>query len=395
MRLCALDLHHKSAYLCHCLRQAGFEFVSVEYKPNGQSIIDFEMLLVDSDHPLSPPIPQKHNLLRAAAKKGVPIVVYPHGGPPDLDLDGLRSRANVIAGWNHACKDLGQLAKALVHPPDWTYGPVTLQLAHGEGHVEINRRFGSGRRVEAVGWMYGPVFQRNPSPPGGSGPYIESIESALPQPETRYPQSHKEGARPVAESARSGSGEPGESPTSILFAPIHPWADGKGILEPHKRMNQRAYKQFLEHPASRKVVRMFGEDAPNGVYERVDGVEYTQTDLTVTSAFNVVQEFDAVISYGTFAYTAISLGVPTAMIYGYPPHASDDGETQAVHFEEYADYCRYPASVGDAPLDELFRMDVSEWRRLFVGDQLDVDRLSGLLTSLRPSRAVRRALARA
>jgi hypothetical protein len=221
-------------------------------------------------------------------------------------------------------------------------------LAHGEGHAEINRRFGSSRRVEVVGWMYGPVV-----PHPSAGPHIESI----------------------------------------LFAPIHPWADKVTILPPHKVYNQRAYRAFLEHPASKKTVRMWGEDEPNGVYERVDGVEYLPSDLSVLSAMELVREFDAVISYGTLAYVALSGGKRVAMIYAFPPHASDDGEYQAEHFEAYADYACYPASVGEAPLDDLFAMDVEEWKRLFVGEELNMDKLESVLTGLRPSRAVRRKLA--
>lgn len=320
MRICALDLHHKSAYLMHMLQERGFEFSPYA------DFFDYELLLVDTDHPLSPPVPLKHNIVKECVKKGIPVVIYPHGGPPDLDLDGLR-KSNI---------------------------PVSCQLAHGEGHAEINRRFGCARRIEVVGWMFGPVAPRSPHVLSSPGPNIESI----------------------------------------LFAPIHPWADGKGILPPHRALNQRAYKAFLEHPAERKVVRMFGEDAPNGVFERVDGVEYTQSDLSAVTVFNLVQQFDAIISYGTLAYIALSLGKPVAMIYGYPPHASDDGKVEAAHFSEYADYTRYPASVGDAPLDDLFAMDVSEWKRLFVGEQLDMDKLEAVLTGLRPNRATRRKLAK-
>ena len=289
LKICILDHHNKAQGIETVLRCNDFE-IADPYS------FDYEAVLVDTDHPGSPP-PDKPIVLQECARRGIPIILYPHGGPPDLDYDGLRKLTL----------------------------PISLRLVHGEGHAEIARRYGCKHRVEVVGWSF--------------------CEMAGLTAET-----------PAAQSAVS----------QLLFAPIHPWADGQGILPFHKSANVAAYHVFLEHPAEHKTVRMYGADDPNGITERVDGIEYTQTDLG--SAVDVVDAHDAVISFGTLAYTALARGKPVAMIFPYPGFTDDRGNFRTRHFEAYQEYCAYPASVGMAPLDELFSRDVTDWKRLFVGE---------------------------
>ncbi len=308
------------------LERGGFEFATDAYD------FDYDAVLVDSDHPQAVPAPDKHLLLRECARRGIPIILYPHGGPPDLDYDGLRKLEL----------------------------PISLRLVHGEGHAEIARRYGCKHRVEVVGWMFCETA-------GG-------VEASL----------------------GSGAGADGQNHGlhvgRLLFAPIHPWANGRDILPLHKGVNTGAYHAFLEHPAEHKTVRMFGEDAPNGITERREDVTYTQTDLG--SGLDVIDAHDAVISYGTFAYTALARGKPTAFIYPYPGHTDDTGQIPARTWDTYRDYCAYPASLGTAPLDELFTRDVTDWKTLFVGDPLDEDKLCGLVSEFKANRAQRRKLAK-
>lgn len=312
MKICVLDHHGKSFYLAQQLANAGF--TTARYADD----YDYELLLVDSDSPYAAPYPQKHAVVVEAARRGIPIVLYPHGAPPILDYDGLRPWA----------------------------APVSLQLVHGEGHAEIYRRAGCTHRYEIVGWTYGPM-------------------------------------RPAALNTID----------HLLFAPIHPWADGRNILPIHQYANHRGYLEFLDYPAPRKTVRMWGEDIPNGIHERRPGIDYQQSDLG--PATPLIDSADAVLSYGTFAYQALARGKPTVMLDPDPAYLSDDGQTIAVHLNLYRDYARYPAAIGDAPLDDLFRCDVSEWQRLFVGEPLDIEKITRLLRGLRPNRETRRKLARA
>lgn len=313
MRIALLGHHGKEHGIGTALAEEGFEF-----SPNAE-LFDYEAILADTDHPHAVPAPWKHAVLQECARRGIPIILYPHGAMPDLDYDGLRPQAL----------------------------PISLRLVHGEGHAEVARWIRCQHRVEVVGWSF-----------------CEAV-------------------------ARSSHHEP---PRSLLFAPIHPWANGIDILPFHKGLNTAAYHQFLQHPAERKTVRMYGADEPNGVTERVEGVEYTQSDLG--SGLDVIDAHDAVISYGTFAYTSLARGKPMAMIYPYPAHTDDLGRLPARRFDEYKEYVSYPASLGDGTLDELFSWDVSEWKRLFVGEPLDAERLAELVGAFKANRAQRRKLAR-
>jgi hypothetical protein len=307
-----LDHHGKSDRIVRALREGGIE---VTDDPSER----FDVVLCDSDHPDAPPAPYKNNVLQYCARLGIPIIIYPHGAPPDLDYDGMR----------HASV------------------PISLRLVSGEGHWEVARRMGCKHRVEVVGWTLS-----------------EEVED------------HGEG----------------RSPSSLLFAPIHPWADGQGILEAHRKLNLGAYFQFLAYPNAGKTVRMYGADPPNGIVHREDDVVYVQSDLG--PATREIDAADAVISYGTVAYTALARGKPVAMIYPWPGHTDNHGLVNARRFEDYKEYLRYPASIGDAPLDELFARDVSEWKRLFVGEPLDGDRLCSLVGGFKANRAQRRKLER-
>lgn len=328
MRVALLAHHGKEKGIEDALRRHDFQILD----PYG---FNYDLVLADTDHPQAVPYPEKHALLQECKRRGIPIVLYPHGAMVDLDYDGLRPQAL----------------------------PISLRLVHGVGHVEVARRMGCKHRVEAIGWSFCDLAgtPRRPERCGDSP------------------------------SVSGHNGEEGEV-RSLLFAPIHPWANGVDILPFHKGLNTAAYHQFLDHPAKVKTVRMYGADQPNGITERVDGVTYTQSDLG--AGVNVIDAHDAVISYGTFGYTALARGKPVAMIYAYPGHTDDLGNIHARRFEEYREYVAYPASLGDAPLDELFARDVSTWKDLFVGGPLDEEKLVGLLREFRANRAQRRKLAK-
>ena len=304
-----LDHHRKAAYLGNALHEAGFELVTAED-------FNFDVLLVDTDHPAAAPAPYKHALVLESLRRGVQVGLYPHGGLPVLDYDGMR----------------GPL-------------PIAFELVHGEGHKACYDAIGLKRRVEVVGWSYTEVIP-----------------------------SHQD-----------------TTPSHVVFAPIHPWADGKSILPVHRALNEVSYRVFLEYPGT-KTVRMFGEDEPNGVTERVDGVDYQQSDLTL--GVDLIDSVDAVVSYGTFACTSLARGKPVAMIHPYPPYMNDEGTQEASRWREYGQATRYPASVGDAQLGELFATDTAEWERRFVGGPLDIDHVADVLRSYKLNRRQRRIKAR-
>lgn len=298
-----LDHHTKAFYLAQSLQQAGFELAPLDDK------FDFDVMLVDTDHPAGVPPPHKHNAVLEAVRRGIAVGLYPHGGLPILDYDGLREPLE-----------------------------LAFELVHGEGHKRIYETIGLKRRVEVVGWTYCERVYRK-----------DQILRSAKRPPIRH----------------------------VLFAPIHPWANGEIILQIHQAYNEAAYRAFLDCPAEKKTVRMFGADTPNGVFRREPGIDYLESNLTL--GVEVIDAADAVLSYGTFACTSLARGKPTVMIAPYPWHMSDDGETEVNTWAEYKDLTRYPASVGDGPLEELWGVDTSEWERLFVGGPLQMDKLASVL----------------
>lgn len=349
MRICVLDHHGKAALIIRALRDQGFDVITEPSEiVNGQVrvILDFEVLLLDSDSPHSVPA-WKFPFAREAARRGIPIVLYPHGANPDLDYDGIRPM---------------QL-------------PVSMILRHGEGHTEIYRRIGLQVPVRGIGWSY--------------------CEMVDPAPTGRVDR--------------------------LLFAPIHPWADGKTIMPAYQAANEQAYEAFLAHPAKTKTVRVWGDLEAAGIYEQhihkwkpssPDSERMVCTGCGVGTTYctlrrqeeppeityvgadapqvEQIDAHDAVLSYGTFAYMALARGKPTVM-YGQDIPPQDDQHTvTAANWGRYRDYMRYPVDTLDG-----FGEDVAEWRRLFVGEPLDPVALADAVRSVRPNRATRRRLVRA
>lgn len=230
--------------------------------------------------------------------------------------------------------------------------PVWMQLVHGEGHAEVYRRIGHPVRTEVVGWTY--TTARRPTEPASAG--------------------------------------------SVLFAPIHPWADGHTILPVHGEANRLAYEAFRQLEAPRKTVRYIGDLTAAGVFEQDPAIEYQ--DAATVPYLDAIDQADHILSYGTFAYTALARGKPVVMYGSDIPAMNDKGDTAAAHWDQYADYIRYPVDLTDGDLPELLRVRrtdavVEEWCRLFVGEPFQPDTFRDLIYSLRPSRADRRRLERA
>lgn len=294
MRVCVYGNYAKSAWLVEQLHQAGAEMVG----PG-----DCQVLLVDTDSPYGGAY--QSGLLADARKFRIPVCLIPHGANPQIEYDGLR-------------------------PADY---PIRVDFVHGEGHKRLHEMYGYPRRVEVVGWTYGPM-----SPPlTPEGPYVESI----------------------------------------LFCPLHPWADGTSILPQHQEVNEQAYNAFLNLDAKQKTVRLFGADEPNGITHRADGVTYEESDLL---SFPDYSRYDAVLAYGSAAYAALAAGVRTVMFGSDLPVMDDFGNVTA-HFDDYREYIRYPYDLNSPlSLDALFAQPwPEEWVRLFVGEPFDARRMYEVL----------------
>ncbi len=201
--------------------------------------------------------------------------------------------------------------------------------------------------------------------PHGANPSVTFYDGAF-DPDPRVAVRLEHGAGPLEIAHRAGLGDlhqrvvgwtytpradfaPIDRPRTILFAPIQ--ANGNGeIAEYDAVTNQQGWDQLQDVDAE-IVVRDLGGPG------------------SVLGAWQAVAEADLVVAAGSLAYTAIASGKPVVMLHdrnwerGAPP----------VHERLYADYARYPLTVGDGPLADLIAEAcqgserVHEWANLFVG----------------------------
>lgn len=290
MRVCVYGDPNKCRYLADRLAERGVKITTPE---------DCQILLIDTDSPRGGAA--ETGLLSFARQRGLPVCLIPHGANPQLEYDGIRE-------------------------PDF---PILVDFVHGPGHKRMHEAYGYPRRVEVVGWTYGPVTRLAAAP----GPYVESI----------------------------------------LFSPLHPWADGETILPQHQAANEKAYAAFLDLDAPQKTVRLSGSDRPNGITHRLDTVTYISADVIPDFT-----GFDAVLGYGTAAYAALAAGKRTVMFGGDLPEMDDFGNPLA-----HDHRVNYPLDLANGTLADLLREPwPAEWVEDFVGGPFHVRHMKQVLSDL-------------
>lgn len=219
----------------------------------------------------------------------------------------------------------------------WSLSPQTAAyLAQSPGEAEIMRSYGFPLEIHVTGWHYCDVFPQR----------------ALP-------------ARPKR----------------VLFAPIHPLANGF-MQEAHRRANAAAFANVLATSCPRHVsVRYLGDLEAAGLWQE-PGVEYHQGDPDNSTAD--IDQADAVVSSGTFAYLAIARGVPTVM-YGQA-HPADGHSAETVRrtrsWEAYRDLWHYPIDTFEK-LRTTPPEAVAAWREKFIGSPVDPENLNRILHRIR------------
>lgn len=288
MKVAVIDHHEKTLLIQAILHEEGLLTNNLD---------EADIVLADTDHPYAPKMPLnggfaplRFKVLEYLAHHGKKIALYPHGGSPQLDYDGL------------------------VPASDW----IAVQFVHGEGHQMAHDIIGFPRRIEVVGWSFTP-----------------------------WKQTHGE--------------------HHLLFAPIHPWANGRDILKIHRQANEQAYELFLSIDADRKTVRQYGEDSPNGVRGRVPGVDYQQSDFRIP--LDLIDSASRVIASGTVAYTALARGKLVDMIDKDLPLMDDMGTKTIDHWEEIKPFYKYD---GGSP----------EWVQRWVGGPFQRGKFLEVLESL-------------
>ena len=179
---------------------------------------------------------------------------------------------------------------------------------------------------------------------------------------------------------------PADPPRKVLFAPEHPLANGK--INPDTAARNRQVFDALLELGVELTVRHIMEIERNGLYP-ADSVEFVQAKPD--NGTDQIDETDAVVAVGTFAYLAIARGVPTVMFDQSKPliNNNPDGTVwRPANWHLYGDYVRYPYDFYDGALGDLLldaaRGDerIRDWRELFIGPQFDPTAFSRLLNEL-------------
>ena len=179
---------------------------------------------------------------------------------------------------------------------------------------------------------------------------------------------------------------PATPPRKILFGPHHPLGDGR-IRPEVAALNRRIFESLLELDIE-LTVRHIMDVERNGLYH-VDGVDFVQAQPDNGTA--QIDEADAVVGGGTFAYLAVARGVPTVMYdQSEPPenHNRDGSVWRPQSWDRYADYVRYPYDISDGPIGELLDAAgasddaIRDWRERFIGRQFDPSAFALLFSDL-------------
>lgn len=220
---------------------------------------------------------------------------------------------------------------------------VHADFVTAEGHIEIMRRAGVDHPFEIIGWYLCPMR-----------PFI-----------------------------------PCESYRKVLFAPIHPNADGS-LSKYDKQINADTFKKLLELIGKNEIdltVRYIGTLPQNGLW-KADDVIYTLGDKD--QSYKEIDEADLVVSHQTFAYIAIARGVPTVMMgESIPPRIgceADQSFAWARSWEQYKDLLMYPFDIlAEEDTIALFKdaiasdEEIRDWKTRLIGDEFNPERFVELV----------------
>ena len=182
--------------------------------------------------------------------------------------------------------------------------------------------------------------------------------------------------------------EPRAQAVKILFAPIHPNADGN-LSDVDKTINATAFRRLLplvENGIISLTVRYLRQLEQNGLWT-AESVNYIEGKPD--QSYTEIDAADLVISHQhqTIAYIAIARGVPVVMMgTDKPPRFGSPAKGNfeyAKSFEKYKDLLLYPFDIlSEMDTLALFRravhsdVEIADWRRRMVGEPFDAARFT-------------------
>lgn len=177
---------------------------------------------------------------------------------------------------------------------------------------------------------------------------------------------------------------------NVLFAPWHP--QGTGFLLPEGQVaNKAIFSNLVNIQGINLRVRLVGRAEQNNI-EIVDHVEYEPSNRSLSGAVASILKADLVVGYGTIAYLAVALGIPTIM-YGQNTEPYDGYSPETLKYVKnwhlYRDIMHYPFDADGLGIDELTELmsfaaqhEAAAWREEFIGQQWDKAKFVALLEQL-------------
>lgn len=211
--------------------------------------------------------------------------------------------------------------------------PVTAMFTHAEGGKAIMEKIGYPNPVEVTGWAFSEVRPFRP---------VKSVKR-------------------------------------ILFAPIHPNANG-WLSQVDKDLNQKTLERleaYSRETGAELSVRMIGPAEQNGLTFG-EGTEVHSGKKNLSTAD--MESADVVVGHQTFAYMAVALGIPTVMIgEDVPPRSgnSEAGFCYVAHWEAYKDDLMFPLDILQGETEDVLERAcegsdaVEGWKSRFIGEPFD------------------------
>ena len=219
--------------------------------------------------------------------------------------------------------------------------PVRAMFTQAEGGRELMKRIGYPYPVEVTGWAFSEV-------------------------------------RPF---------RPAEQIHRILFAPIHPNANGY-LHSVDKDLNRRTLARlvgYCQANGTKLSVRYIGTLEQCGIPELAqicrELPELVEAHLgKKNNSTQDMQSADLIVSHQTYAWMAVALGIPTVMMgEDIPPRSgnTDAGFSYVDHWDAYREYLMYPLDIlsGD-PAETIAAAAsgssaVENWKERFIGRPFD------------------------
>lgn len=170
----------------------------------------------------------------------------------------------------------------------------------------------------------------------------------------------------------------------VLFAPTHPPYLGNPR---YPGRNAEMFQRLLACPVA-VTVRHIGTLEENGLWE-VPGVVFTRGDAP--GAPGMLEQIDAadcvVADRSTFGNLAVARGATTVL---WDSHLvfNNDASAAPTHLAAYRDLLHHPFDADDGDMWDLIRaaaadtVRIAEWRARFIGDDLDVERVTAAIRGL-------------